>query len=156
MVWVILDVSQCHCKLSSSQVAILNSDLYISKWMEIWPSGKLPFDSQKIAKNLKKKLKKLPKIVILKKLPKFSFFQKKLPMAIYRRVRFGPVVFPACLQSLWQKVDLTRYHDVLGHSPPPSPAPPATTSSLLPRSRFSVLWEANRKWHHWCTFYHII
>ena len=62
----------------------------------IWPSGKLPFDFQKIAKNLTFFSKKIDKnchffqqncqkidIFSNKNCQKFSFFSKKLPMAIF-------------------------------------------------------------------------
>ena len=45
-------------------------------WMLLhaWPSGKLPFDCQKIAKNL---------TFFPKNCQKFSFFSQKLPLAIF-------------------------------------------------------------------------
>ena len=53
-----------------------------------WPSGKLPFECQKIAKNLTFFFFKLPK--------NFIFFQKKLPMAIFLKK----------MSSFWQFFDI--------------------------------------------------
>ena len=47
-----------------------------------WPSGKLPFDCQKIAKNLTFFQKK-------KNCQKFSFFSKKLPLAIFLKKKMA-------------------------------------------------------------------
>ena len=51
--------------------------------MPIWPSGKLPFECKKIAKNLTLFFKKLPKIVIFQKKNATGNFFEKLPIFGY-------------------------------------------------------------------------
>ena len=67
--------------------ALFHMDIFLP--LTTWPSGKLPFDCQKIAKNL----------TLKKNCQNFSFFSKKLPMAIFLKKMkiFGNFLEKKCL-----------------------------------------------------------